>query len=342
MIDSPATSIDTETVTEIHESTIWHYIIRRALIAVLLVFLVLAFDFTLFRILPGDPITLMFSNMHLTHSQYLYLQQQFGFTKPLYVQFWLFLVNVFKGNFGVSYAFGLPVSQLIFPAIAHSLMLGIPAVTIAISMGILTGKLSAWKRGKKTDVVLTNISMILWSIPGYWLGLLMILAFLSVKGVPLSGMYTYGTDYVNVFGKIADLLRHMFLPMLTLSLVMWGSYTLIMRNSLVDVLTEDYIVTARAKGVAEYDILNKHAMPNAMLPMISMIAINIGFLVGGLLVIETVFSWPGIGWMIYQAIMGRDYPLMQGAFLVIAISVVCANFVADLIYLHMDPRIKYE
>lgn len=338
-MESP-TNTATDTVG--HSSSILNYIIRRSLLAILLIFLVLIFDFVLFRILPGNPIQVMFSNDYLTPTQYAYLKKAFGFDKPLYVQFFLFIENVFKGNLGVSYAFGMPVSQLIFPAIEHSLMLGIPAVSVAIIMGILTGKLAAWKRGTGRDALLTNVSMVLWAIPGYWLGALLILAFLHVRGVPLSGMYTYGTDYVSIFGKISDLLRHMFLPLLTLTLVMWGSYTLVMRNTLVDVLTEDYIVTARAKGVPERRVLNKHAMPNAMLPMVSMMAIQIGFLVGGLMVIETVFSWPGIGWMIYQAIMGRDYPLMQGAFLVISISVVMANYIADLVYLRLDPRIKYE
>ncbi|MEM4065884.1 MAG: ABC transporter permease [Candidatus Micrarchaeaceae archaeon] len=234
----------------------------------------------------------------------------------------------------------MPVLNLIIPAILNSLILGFPATLAAILLGIYTGKIAAWKRGTKTDSVVTNLSMTLYAIPGFWLAILMILLFLHT-GLPLSGMYTYGISYNSNFGRIFDLLRHLFLPFITLTFVIFGSYTLIMRNSLTDVLTEDYIVTARAKGVPERDILNRHAMRNAMLPMVSVIAIQIGTLVGGIVVIETVFSWPGIGWMIYQAIMGRDYPLLQGAFLIISSVVILANFIADLIYLLVDPRIKY-
>jgi peptide/nickel transport system permease protein len=160
--------------------------------------------------------------------------------------------------------------------------------------------------------------------------------------IPVSGMFTIGTIYPNFISKLFDVLKHLFLPLITLTLVTFGSYTLIMRNSLLDVFDEDYILTARAKGVPEKVVLNKHAVPNARLPIVSMIAIHFGYLVGGLVLIETVFSWPGIGYTIYQAILNRDYPLLQGAFLIIAISVVLANFVADLIYLYLDPRIKYE
>lgn len=325
-----------------HGSKILNYLIRRTLIAIVLIFLVLVFDFVLFRILPGNPIQLMFSNSYLTHSQYLYLEKQYGFDKPLYIQFWLFIVNISKGNFGISYAYGMPVLTLIIPAILNSLILGIPATVVAIFLGIYTGKLAAWKRGTKTDTIVTNASMILYAIPGFWLGALLMSAFLHVKGVPLSGMYTYGISYSSIFSQILDLLSHLFLPFITLTFVIFGSYTLIMRNSLTDVLTEDYINTARAKGVPENVILNRHAMPNAMLPMVSVIAVQIGVLIGGIMVIETVFSWPGIGWMIYQAIMGRDYPLLQGAFLVVSIAVILANFIADLVYLYIDPRIRYE
>ncbi|MGC8618426.1 MAG: ABC transporter permease [Thermoplasmata archaeon] len=333
--------METVSVKKARSGSIRNYLIRKSIIAIILIFLILIFDFVLFRILPGNPIQIMFSNSYLTHNQYIYLEKQFGFDKPLSVQLLLFIRNVFIGNFGISYAYGMPVLSLIVPAILNSLILGVPATVIAIILGIYTGKLAAWKRGTKVDSVLTNTSMVLWAIPGYWLGGLLILVFVYVKGLPLSGMYTYGMTYTSISSQILDLLHHLILPLVTLTLVIYGSYTLVMRNTLTDVLTEDYIITARAKGVPENLILNRHAMPNAMLPMVSMIAIQIGVLVGGLMVIETVFSWPGIGWMIYQAIMGRDYPLLQGAFLILSISVVLANFIADLVYMYLDPRIKY-
>ncbi len=318
------------------------YLIRRTAIAIVLIFIVLIFDFILFRVLPGNPVQLMFSTSYLTHSQYEYLVKQYGLNEPLYIQFFLFIENVFKGNLGISYAYGMPVITLIVPAIVNSLILGIPATVAAILLGIFTGKIAAWKRGSITDTVLTNTSMILYAIPGFWLGAMLMIAFIHVPEVPLSGMYTYGMVYTSIFSKVLDLLRHLFLPFLTLTLVIFGSYTLIMRNSLTDVFTEDFIIAARAKGVPEKRILNKHAMPNAMLPMVSVIAVQIGVLFGGIMVIETVFSWPGIGWMIYQAIMGRDYPLLQGAFLIMSISVVLANFIADIVYLYIDPRVRYE
>jgi len=318
------------------------YIIRRIVFAIAVIFAIIIFNFIIFRLLPGNPIDVLYGGKILTPQQMKMLYQQFGLNQPMWLQILIYIKNTLTGNLGISYTYSLPVSSILFNAIINSLILGTPALIFAILIGMWTGKIAGWKRNSQIDNVVTNISMILWSIPAYWLGTLLILLVMKTGIIPVSGMFTIGTIYPNFISELFDVLKHLFLPLITLTLVTFGSYTLIMRNSLLDVFDEDYILTARAKGVPEKVVLNKHAVPNARLPIVSMIAIHFGYLVGGLVLIETVFSWPGIGYTIYQAILNRDYPLLQGAFLIIAISVVLANFVADLIYLYLDPRIKYE
>ncbi|MGC8621826.1 MAG: ABC transporter permease [Caldisphaera sp.] len=321
---------------------IYLYLFKRAVFAVVTIFAVIIFNFIIFRILPGNPIDVLYGGKILSPQEIKMLYQQFGLNQPIWIQILIYLKNTLTGNLGISYTYDMPVSNLLYNFITNSLILGVPALILAVILGIWTGKIAGWKRGSIADSVTTNISMILWAIPSYWLGTLLILVVAKTGILPVSNMYTIGISYYGFVSQFVDILKHLILPLITLTLVTFGSYTLIMRNSMLDVVDEDFILTAKAKGIPEKVILNKHAVPNARLPIISMMAIHVGYLVGGLVLIETVFSWPGIGYAIYQAIMNRDYPLLQGAFLVIAISVILANFIADIIYLYIDPRIKYE
>jgi peptide/nickel transport system permease protein len=324
------------------EFHIYIYIGKKALYAIITVFAIISFNFLLFRILPGNPIEVLYRGAQLSPSAIDALYKQFGLNQPLWIQYFIYIKNTISGNLGISYAYQLPVIDVLFPAIINSLILGIPATILGIYIGIWTGKIAGWKRNTMTDNLFTNISMILWAIPGYWLATLLILLIVLTGGVlPVSGMYTPGINYQSFFYRLIDLLKHLVLPLIVLTLLNYGQYTILMRNSLIDVTNEDYIISAKAKGVPDYLILNKHAMPNARLPIVSMIAINLGYLVGGLILTETVFSWPGVGWLIYSSILSRDYPVLQGAFLILAISIVISNFIADMIYLYLDPRIRY-
>ncbi len=317
------------------------YLARRSSIAVATVYGVISSNFFIFRLLPGNSIEIMYRGAELTQSQIDALSTQFGLDKPLWWQYFIYIWNTLQGSLGISYYFREPVGDVIFPAIVNSLILLAPGVTLAIIMGILTGKAAAWRRGKKGDYAILGVSMGLWAIPAYWLGALVIMVAVYVGGMPVSGMHTLGITFTSPAYEVEDLLRHLLLPLVTFTLVVYGHYTLIMRNSLINVLSEDYILFAKAKGADDQTILDRHALPNAMLPMVSTIAISIGTLVTGALLVETVFTWPGIGWLLYDCIVARDYPLMQGTFLILAVSVVLANFIADLVYGCLDPRIRY-
>lgn len=318
------------------------YLIKRVAFAILSVFIIITFDFFLFRLMPGNPIQILYRSPALTPAQIDALKRQFGLNLPLYQQYLLFIKNSMQANYGISIYYKMPVSQILFPALVNSLILLVPATALAILLGVVTGRIAARRRGTASDGALTGTSMALYSIPTFWLGEMLILIAISTAVLPVSGMYNIGTTYSNPIFQIADLARHMVLPVATLTLVLYGQFTIIMRNSLIDVLDEDYIGFARSKGASERHIMRRHAMPNAELPMISLIAVNLGLTVGGAILTEVVFNWPGIGLLIYDSINARDYPVLQAAFLIVAISIVLANVVADVLYGFLDPRIRYS
>ncbi|HCB02070.1 MAG TPA: ABC transporter permease, partial [Anaerolineae bacterium] len=203
------------------------------------------------------------------------------------------------------------------------------------------GILGAWKARTLVDYGSTGISLLFWSLPTFWLGIVL-LFWGSANGFPIAGKATPGMSSYPLFQQWGDVLWHMFLPTLTYTIIFMGEYTLIMRSSLVDVLSEDYILTAKAKGVSAFQILKDHALRNAMLPLVTVIAINLGFTVAGAIQIESVFSWPGLGSAVFEAVERRDYPVLQGAFILIAVSVILANLLADLTYTYLDPRVQVE
>ena len=222
-----------------------------------------------------------------------------------------------------------------------SLLLTVLAEVIAIVIGLYLGVVAAWKRGKNVDILAMGFSLVTYAMPTFWLGVLM-MAFLSVnlRLFPTSGMLSPSMIFVKGFKRILDIGWHICLPAMTLALVLIGEYMLVMRSTLVDVLTEDYIITADAKGMDGKSILKKHALPNAMIPMVTLISMNLGFTITGALQVETVFSWPGLVRLMYDALQARDYPLLQGIFLVTSLCVVGANFISDILYGYLDPRVK--
>jgi peptide/nickel transport system permease protein len=234
------------------------------------------------------------------------------------------------------------VNSIIIPAIENSLILLIPANILAILLGMVTGTISAWHNGKKIDGTILGFSLALYSMPTFWLGSMLIVVAIYVGGIPVGGMYSISVLSQSAIDRFLDLLKHLFLPLITLTAVLFGEFTIVMRGSLLDVLSEDYIITAKAKGATDNRILWKHAFPNGLLPVVSMIAISFGLVVGGAMFTEIVFSWPGIGMVTYNAIFSRDYPVLQGTFFLIAITVVLANYIADFIYAFIDPRIRYQ
>ena len=265
----------------------------------------------------------------------------FGLDQPWYTQFYIYFKQLLQGDLGLSFMEKKPVLEVVAAKLIPTLLLVGIATTLAIVIGAFLGILAAWKRGTKLDILSLTFSLITYSMPTFWLGIVLISIFsVYLQIFPTTGMVTPGAVFSNSFQKTLDIIEHLFLPVLTLTLILVGQFVLIMRNSLLDVLTEDFITTARAKGFSEKFVLKRHAVPNAMLPMVTIVAINLGFMIAGAIQIETVFSWPGIGRLMYEALTNRDYPLLQGIFLIISISVVLANLIADIFYGYLDPRVK--
>ncbi len=316
-------------------------IIKKVIYAVITIFAVLVFNYFLFRVLPGDPLAMMMRNPRATPEMIEAMKQLFGLDQPWYVQFYLYFKNLLSGDLGMSFYFKQPVGSIIGSRIMPTVIMVGLAEVVAIIVGIVIGILAAWKRGTKIDVGTLGFSLITYSMPTFWLGMVMVVVFsVNLHLFPTSGILTPGMTYSSTSAMVADYIRHLILPMFTMSIVLIGEYALTMRNTLIDVLSEDYITTAKAKGFGNRYILRKHAMPNAMLPMVTIIAINLGLVVGGTVQVETIFSWPGLGSLMYEALRARDYPLLQGVFLLVTVSVVVANLIADITYTYIDPRVK--
>jgi peptide/nickel transport system permease protein len=318
--------------------------------ALLTIFVVITFNFVLFRVLPGDPAKAGVRDSRLNPAAQAALAKRFGLDKPVFLnlsggdpfdsQYFDYLGALAQGDLGQSYdRRDQPVRDLLGTALVNTIILILPAQLLAIVVGILLGLLAAWRRGSSFDVAALTFSLFTWSLPTFFLGIILLFAGAQWFGLPIAGSSTIGATYTSFWDQWLDIGKHLLMPTLTFTLVLLGEYMLIMRSSVIDVFSEDYILTAKAKGLSTFRIIRDHALRNAMLPMVTLIALNLGFTVSGAIQVETVFSWPGIGALTVQAIGKRDYPVLQGAFLVLALAVVLANLVAELIYGWLDPRV---
>ncbi|HPF19484.1 MAG: ABC transporter permease [Bacillota bacterium] len=316
-------------------------LVKKLLYAAITIFFVLVFNYFLFRILPGDILSMLSRSGKTTPEMVANIREMYGLDLPWYQQFFVYLENLFTGDLGTSFIYKKPVAEVIGSRILPTVILLGVAEVLAIVVGIVFGIVSAWKRGKAIDTGLLSTSLLLYSMPTFWLGMMLILIFcVNLRLFPINGMVTPGRVFADTWAYINDVVRHMILPMACMALVMIGEYAITMRSTMIDVLSEDYITTAKAKGFSNGYVLRRHAMPNAMLPMITLIAINLGLIVGGAIQIETVFSWPGLGNLMYGALVNRDYPLLQGVFLLTTVTVILANLLSDILYEVVDPRVK--
>lgn len=302
--------------------------------------MVIALGFFAFRILPGDPTISMTRGRRVSAEQVALLRRQFGLDQPLMTQFGRYLADLFHGNLGVSYTYNQPVSTLIGAHLWPTLLLTGTAALLSILLGLWLGQRAAWRRGSLFDKTQTGLALVFWSVPTFWLGLILLLVFGGwLQWFPTGGMTTPGTSLTGL-AAIWDVVRHLVLPVLTMVAVVYAQYLMVMRASLLEEMSADYLVTARAKGLREDDVRRKHAVPNALLPTVTLIFLTIGGLVGGAVVVETVFSWPGLGYLTFQALTAPDLPLLQGTFVVFSTIVIVMNFAADLLYRVLDPRLK--
>jgi peptide/nickel transport system permease protein len=302
---------------------------------------VLVTSFFLFRLIPGDPVKTMTGGRQVSAEQLAAYRREFGLDLPLWRQFTDYCGKALTGDFGTSYQFRSPVVDKITEALPNTLLLTGTAFVLYTALGIFLGTRSAWRRGTVGDRFNTGLALTLYSIPSFWLGLLLIIV-LSVGIGPLPGMFPTGgmeSGGEEGFAYVLDVAHHLVLPVVTLVAVEYGQTLLVTRSALLDEMGSDYLTTARAKGLRDDLVRRRHAVPNALLPTVTLIFINLGRTVAGVILVETVFSWPGLGGLFYQALSVPDLPLVQGLFFVFAAAVIVMNTLADLVYPLLDPRV---
>lgn len=308
---------------------------------VLVLWAVTTILFFLFRLMPGSPIA-AYIDTSMTAQEQAVLMHQFGLDKPLLVQYWLYLVNLAHGGLGVSFSYQTPVGSLLLEALPNTLVLTLSSLLLAYLFGTLAGAFLAARRGTRIEAISLPVILATRALPEFWVGmvLLAILSF-SLGWLPAGGAVSAGASFPTLFARYTslDFLRHLALPALTLAIFLQGLPLLLMRSNMLEVMQEEFVVMSRIKGLSEWSVIVRHAARNALLPVATALALGIGSSIGGNVVVETVFSWPGLGRRLVQAVSASDYPLAQGAFLMIATAQVVMNCVADLLYAWLDPRV---
>ncbi|MDD2755612.1 MAG: ABC transporter permease [Methanothrix sp.] len=308
-------------------------------------FLILVLNFFLPRMMPGDPFLILSADAEnevisvLTEEQRQYFISYYGLDRPVYEQFANYIISVVRGDLGESIYYKVPVVEAIWTRLPWTALIVVGATFISTIAGILLGLFSARRREKASDKLLMVGLISFAEIPSFLLGLIILLAFsVKLKAFPLAGAITPFIHYSSPLEAIWDIGYHAVLPMITLSLTQLTGIYLLTRNTLVTVMTKDYIRTARAKGIGEQLVWNRHALHNALLPVITRVGFMIGMLMGGAVLVENVFSYPGVGSLLRSSVIARDYPLIQGIMLVMAVSILTANYLVEIIYERLDPR----
>ena len=317
------------------------YVLKRVAYGLIALFAVAVFNFFLFRILPGDPARLLIPRQAYGLQAAESFRQTFHLDGPLYSQFLHYLVDTPRLKLGLSFSEKRLVIDVVAERVVPTLLLVGVGEVLAILVGFIFGVLSGWRRGSRGDLLATGIGMLFYAMPSFWLGLNLIIIFaVELRWFPTGGMQQQAAIYANWLAHAADVLRHIVLPATTWALVYMGYYFLIVRTSVASVSREDFVLTARAKGLSDGGVLWKHVVRNALLPTVTVVMLNLGFVIAGSILVETVFNWPGMGLLTYEAILSRDYPVMQAIFLLSAVLVIVANIVADILYCFIDPRVK--
>jgi peptide/nickel transport system permease protein len=316
------------------------YLLRKLTTLALTLYATVTFNFLLFHVLPGSPVQLLTRSGHLNAAAQRQLVKLFGLNHSLLVQYLIYLRNMVHGQLGFSYVYRTPVTSVLAPAIGNTVILLGVATLVTVIVGVALGVYAASHVRTLADATITVVALGAWSMPDFFTGMLLIfgaaawLHFLPISGISTPGLAT------GLLGHWWDVSRHLLLPALTLALVNVAEFSLITRNALVEVMVEDFVLTARAKGVGRRAVLLRHGLRNALLPIVTAAALYAGLILGGAIQVETVFSWPGMGLLIYNSVEQRDYPVLEGCFLIFAIAVIAANFFADLLYHALDPRVR--
>jgi peptide/nickel transport system permease protein len=313
----------------------------------LTILVVITLNFLLPRVIPGDPFLVISSQsaaeeeVVLTAEQRAFFFDYYGLDKPLGEQYVAYLGGLLRGNLGFSLYFKEPVSRIILRRLGWTAFMVVSSLVLSTFIGSILGCISAWHRDKWPDKLLFFQFIVLAEIPVFLLGLIILFVFAAGLGLfPLAGAVTHFARYKNCWEKIIDVLHHACLPVLVLTISRMGGMYLLSRNSMTAVLKKDYLRTARAKGLPERRVLYRHALRNALLPIVTRVFLSLGTLIGGAILVENVFAYPGLGLLMREAVRLHDYHLIQGIFLVVTLLVLLANFFADLVYAKLDPRVN--
>ena len=319
------------------------YVLGRLGTAVVSLFAVIVAGFFLFRILPGDPVRAMTEGREVTTEQREELHRQFGLDQPLWQQFLDYASGLLRFDLGTSFQYREPVAELILEHLGPTILLAGTGTLVATLLGLFLGARAGWRPGGRGDRTNTAVALFFWSVPTFWLGLLLIVLLASGRGF-MPGLFPTGgmvdPHAVSGWRSVLSTAQHMVLPVTTMVAVVYAQYLMIMRSSLMDEKGADYLTTARAKGLRDALVRRRHAVPNALLPTVTLIFLNLGQVVSGVILVETVFSWPGLGRLFYSGLRVPDLGLVQGLFVVFAASVILMNLLADLVYPLLDPRVR--
>ncbi len=312
------------------------YIVKRLLTALVAFFGITIIAYFLANLMPGSPLDLLVQpDSGVSTQELAEIKHRMGLDRPLLIQYFFWLGNMLKGNFGTSYAQHRPVLELISTRIGPTLLLSLSSMALALLIAVPLGMIAGYKSYTGWDYGSTVLSFVGQAAPNFFVALLLIYVFaVKLKWLPVTGMYDAGST-----GSAGEVLRHLCLPCMALSFQHLGIFTRQMRNSMVECLSDDYVRTARAKGLSEITVLFKHSLRNALLPLVTQVGLCLGTLVGGAIVTEQIFSWPGMGTLMLKSIQGRDYPMIMGITVLISGMVLVGNIIIDIIYRLLDPRI---
>lgn len=316
------------------------YLARKLGGAAFSLLMVLFSAFFLFRLLGGDPVQNMTRDSAATPEQKAALRHDLGLDRPLYEQFLRYITDTLSGDLGKSFEYDQPVTELISERLWPTVLLTGSALILAVTLGLWIGTRAGWRQGSRFDRTQVALTLGLWSAPTFWLGLIMMMVFsVALPLFPTGNMIDSRTP-PGALNHVLDVAHHLVLPVLTMTAVVYAQYLLVMRSSVLDELGNDYLITARAKGLRDDLVRRRHAVPNALLPTVTLVFQHLGGVIGGAITVETVFSWPGLGYLAFAALRAPDLPVLQGTFLIFSGAVIIANTLADIIYRFLDPRVR--
>ena len=319
------------------------FVAERLVHSLFVLWAVVTILFLMFRLMPGDPLAVYISET-LTEEAQNAIREQFGLDRPLWQQYFIYLANLLRGELGTSFHIKQPVMDIILAVLPNTLVLTLTGLVIAYVFGVVVGAFLAWKRGTWIEGAVIPAALATRAAPEFWVGMVLLAVFsFSLGWFPAGGANTAGSFHAGAVDRMLslDFLHHLVLPALTLALYLQGLPLLLMRSTMLEIMHEDFVTMARMKGLPEWRIVLGHAARNALLPVVTAFTLSLGQLIGGNVVVELVFSWPGLGRVLVNAVLSKDYPLAQGAFFLVALALVSMNFVADVLYAALDPRVAH-